>query len=219
MKTKRIEVSSILSIVLAILISINCYIIQTYANSIQTANNKISNELKAIMQSSDDNELIPISVWLDLIDLTLVETTLQDKFAIQSIDYTDEKLFEENVINELRTTETILPTDKSFSQISTNSTVDVIRSTYGIDTAMTNDEISRCVNEKMSMVEIVKVGKQHEYIKKWRNSVQSVQKEHNNAFLKDLENLNINYSSLFVQDTSSLITMEYTQTKRMLIMQ
>lgn len=199
---------SLLSIVISTLLLVNCFSIYIHATPENIYKYKIDKQLLTMMDASDDGDLIPISVWLQPVDLSKVETNLQATYGISSEHYSNMQSFENTVVKELYALEASeLEINIDSRQQYSNNIVNLVRDTYNINNVLSDEEIARCINDGMKLIDIAKLGKQQEYISKWRDSVVDIQKPKNNNFLNNLNNLKIKCHSLEMFDNSSWITM------------
>ena len=197
---------SVFIFLMSVVVLINSYSFNIIANDSSPPNeDKISDELQLAISTAADDEMIPMYVWLDLIDLSLVEIQLEHKYGIKSKDFTDQEGFEKKIVSEMREIET---TANILSYRKNSNDANYIRELYSIDEIMTDAEIYRCLDEGMELIEIAAIGKQQEYVKKWRSSVADIQSTHNDSFIQLLDNSDVEYSLLSIQDHSSLIIIE-----------
>ncbi len=202
----RIAVTAILVMLCTILSSIP---ISGYATQTTIGDVKITEVLNKILIEAKDDDIIPIYVWITPVDLERAEQILLNQYGYKADDYTDEQRFNEIIVPKLQDTiDRSKNSNPDYFEKNINN-LKYIRELFNIDEVMTDDEISRCLNEEMTILDIAKIGEQQEFLKYKRQCVRTLQKEINQAFVERV--MNVKYESLNIYDNSSLVTMKVSK--------
>ena len=143
---------------------------------------KLTESLKAHLETVEDDEYVPIYIWLDDYGEDVFYQALSKRLGVNITEQTEEayisskvaekvQLFEENLelmkadtsTYGLQTTEAGEIDIKSFSPM-------LFRAKASISDTMTDTEIQNCLNSGMSSKEIINLSERHQYLKDYRQT-------------------------------------------------
>lgn len=185
--------------------------VAVFASDISLEDNstsKITEELAEAMEQATDDEYIPIYIWLESYDDSMVYALLSKNLGI-TISKDTEESYIQAVTNEkielLNTRQAELGQTSTMSFNVTNDVLsisdkaDIIISQAEIAPVMSKTEIETCIESGMSAEEIISLSERNKFISDWRDTRKSLNELVNNAFYNKLnqnECRNIYVSSL-----------------------
>ncbi|MGM9646226.1 MAG: S8 family serine peptidase [Eubacteriales bacterium] len=219
---KRRRTSKLLSFVMAIIVlSLGlCASISAISNEIASAGNKISDELKTVMQSSSNDDYIPIEIWLDsasdedvysvvsrIYDMEITAEN-EDAFVAYRVNtaynaYLD--VSSETVISENAETQSMLST-VSAQNVTANSKIQSLRNNGIVGNSIMDSEIRSLIENGADTQKIIEVEKKNEYLSTWRQSRKALNASTNESFTDKLDMSKCR--NLFVDPLLAHVTLE-----------
>ena len=145
---------------------------------------KLTDNLKAYLDTVDNDEYVPIYIWLKDYDESLFYAVLSEKLGVSITEQTEEAYISSKVNEKKATFEKSLTVMKNESSARGMTEIDVktlspelFRAKAKISSIMTDTEIQNCLNSGMTADEIINLSERNEYLSNYR----SARKEVNNT--------------------------------------
>ncbi len=163
------------------------------------ADDKLTESLKAHLETIEDDEYVPVYIWLEDYGEDMFYQVLSKRLGVSITEQNEEayigskvaekvQLFEENLeimkanasTYGLQATETGEIDIKSFSPM-------LFRAKASISDTMTDTEIQNCLNSGMTSTEIINLSERHQYLKDYRQTRKLVNTTANQEFSRLLD--------------------------------
>jgi len=173
---------------------------------------KLTDELKEVMSNTPDGEYISICINLDSHDDSDIYKILSQR-AGDTITAESEELFIEKRIEakiEQYNSYVEMISESQISVMSTNAQaksigIQNIRTVCDLSAILTNEELTTCVNEGMSIEEIIELSERNQFLFDWRSIRKEMNIATNNAFVEKLDS-NM-YNNLYIDPALTRLTM------------
>ncbi len=190
----------IFSILLVAIMLFSTLAIGTQAQEVTTesAQNKLTDELKAYLETVDDDEYVPIYIWLNEQSEDMVYLVLSDNLGMSVTKSSEEsyittrttakaELLSKGLENLAKTPEYSLQARATGTIDIVNLTPDVFRAQANIPEIMTNDEIKNCIESGMTSDEIINLSERTQFLSEYRTARKSLNNATNEQFYKLLD--------------------------------
>ena len=190
----------IFSILLVAIMLFSTLAIGTQAQTITTENtqNKLTDELKAHLETVENDEYVPIYIWLNEQDEEMVYAVLSKTLGMTVTKNSEEayierkasakaELLSKGLENLAKTPEYSLQARATGTIDIVNLTPDVFRAQANIPEIMTNDEIKNCIESGMTSDEIINLSERTQFLSDFRMARKSLNNATNEQFYKLLD--------------------------------
>ena len=190
----------IFSICLVAIMLFSTLAIGTQAQEVTTENtqNKLTDELKAHLETVENDEYVPIYIWLNEQDEEMVYAVLSKTLGMTVTKNSEEayierktsakaELLSKGLENLAKTPEYSLQARATGTIDIVNLTPDVFRAQANIPEIMTNDEIKNCIESGMTSDEIINLSERTQFLSDFRMARKSLNNATNEQFYKLLD--------------------------------
>ena len=190
----------IFSILLVAIMLFSTLAIGTQAQTITTesSQNKLTDELNAHLETVENDEYVPIYIWLNEQDEEMVYAVLSKTLGVTVTKNSEEayierkasakaELLSKGLENLAKTPEYSLQARATGTIDIVNLTPDVFRAQANIPEIMTNDEIKNCIESGMTSDEIINLSERTQFLSDFRMARKSLNNATNEQFYKLLD--------------------------------
>lgn len=180
---------------------------------------KLTDELKAEMETKKNNEYISIYIWLYEIDDSYVYNVLSEHYDFE-LNLNNEGLFLDKRVNEnvekyysyLDNREITNDKNYTFLQQEEKHTVlqeqlfNIIRDNSIVNETISDDVLKKFIEAERDITELIAQSEQNAYIKEWRKTRKSINYSINNSFEKSIDYTKC--KNVYVDSMLGFVTME-----------
>ena len=190
----------IFSILLVAIMLFSTLAIGTQAQTITTENsqNKLTDGLKSYLETVENDEYVPIYIWLNEQDEEMVYAVLSKTLGMTVTKNSEEayierkasakaELLSKGLENLAKTPEYSLQARATGTIDIVNLTPDVFKAQANIPEIMTNDEIKNCIESGMTSDEIINLSERTQFLSDFRMARKSLNNATNEQFYKLLD--------------------------------
>ena len=190
----------IFSILLVAIMLFSTLAIGTQAQTITTesSQNKLTDGLKSYLETVENDEYVPIYIWLNEQDEEMVYAVLSKTLGMTVTKNSEEayierkasakaELLSKGLENLAKTPEYSLQARATGTIDIVNLTPDVFRAQANIPEIMTNDEIKNCIESGMTSDEIINLSERTQFLSDFRMARKSLNNATNEQFYKLLD--------------------------------
>lgn len=187
----------IFSILLVAIMLFSTLAIGTQAQEVTTENtqDKLTDGLKSYLETVENDEYVPIYVWLNEQSEDMVYLVLSDNLGMSVTESSEEsyitsritakaELLSKGLENLAKTPEYSLQARATGTIDIVNLTPDVFRAQANIPEIMTNDEIKNCIESGMTSDEIINLSERTQFLSDFRMARKSLNNATNEQFYK-----------------------------------
>ena len=163
-----------------------------------TNTTKITSDLQAHLDTVDDDEYVPVYVWLNdygedmlyevlsqrlgkTVTVDTEESYIQDKIEVK------EKLLSKGLENLAKTNEYKLQSMSQGKIDIRNLTGNTFKAQANLSSIMTDEEIDTCIESNMTSSEIIELSERNQFLSDYRQSRKTVNTAVNNTFYNSLD--------------------------------
>ncbi len=189
-----------LAILLLIAMLLSMLAIGTQAQTITTesSQNKLTDELKSYLETVDDDEYVPIYIWLNEQSEDMVYLVLSDNLGMSITKSSEEsyittrttakaELLSKGLENLAKMPEYSLQARATGKVDIANLTAETFKTQANIPEIMTNEEIKNCLESGMTSDEIINLSERTQFLSEYRTARKSLNNATNEQFYKLLD--------------------------------
>ena len=172
---------------------------------------KLTDELKEVMSNTPNGEYIPIEITINTLDDSVVYKILSQRLGETITADTEEQIIKEQIETKIEQYNSYVKSinDSQISVMNANSQVksigvQTIRDVCEISSVMTNEELTSCINEGMSIGEIIELSERNQFLFDWRSTRKELNTAINNEFVAKLNSNN--YTNLYIDPALTRLT-------------
>ena len=198
-KTNTIRILSFIMTVLMLFIPFASAVSAETIGTITTSTgDKLTDNLKSYLETVDNDEYVPIYIWLKDYDESLFYVALSNKLGVDVTAQTEEAyisskinekkaIFEEN-LKAIKNNSTYSVRTSESGEIDVKSlSPQLFRASAQISSIMTDTEIENCLNSGMSTEDIINLSERNEYLSSYRRTRKQVNNLVTETFQKKLD--------------------------------
>ncbi len=172
-----------------------------------SADNKITDELKQVMDNTSDDEYISIYIWLYDYGDELVYAYLSQKIGATVTAETENIYINNQIEQKVQSYNDELSKNKTSTANEINkiqNQIDEFRNFGKISESITNDELKKGIEKGKTFKEIVIISEKNQFLSNWRHSRQEVNEQINKALYNKLnhakcKNITIDLSLPYIE--------------------